>query len=61
MEHGIWIGLKTFLERLGYYDLFVMAVYFLENDKFFIQGLEAFKQYKAQDPEYDSEALDLLI
>ena len=61
MEKKIWMDLKTFLRRLGYYDLFVMAVYFLENDKFFMQGLEAFKQYKAQDPKYDSEVLQQLI
>ena len=42
MEQGIWDELKAFLEETGYYDLFVMAVFFLENDKFFMRGLQAF-------------------
>lgn len=42
MEQGIWQELKDFLEGAGYYDLFVMAVFFLENDKFFMRGLQAF-------------------
>lgn len=61
MEKGIWQELKTFLEGTGYYDLFVMAVFFLENDKFFMQGLQAFRQHKAQDLEYDADALQKLI
>lgn len=61
MQKKIWTDLKSFLENRGYYDLFVMAVYFLENDKFFLQGLQAFKDYKTQDPEYDAETLNRLI
>lgn len=61
MEKGIWQELKTFLDGTGYYDLFVMAVFFLENDKFFMQGLQAFRQHKAQDPEYDADVLQKLI
>jgi len=49
MEQGIWDELKSFLEETGYYDLFVMAVFFLENDKFFMRGLQAFQQHKAQE------------
>lgn len=61
MEQGIWDELKAFLEETGYYDLFVMAVFFLENDKFFMRGLQAFQQHKAQDPEYDADVLQKLI
>lgn len=31
-KQGIWSTVKQFLEQAGYYDLFVMAQYFLEND-----------------------------
>lgn len=58
IEHGIWDELKEFLESIGYYDLFVMAMVFLENDKFFVHGLEAFQQYKAQKEGYDAQALE---
>lgn len=46
MERGIWENLKSYIEKLGYYDLFVMAVVFLENDKFFKTGLQAYKDFK---------------
>ena len=46
MARGIWANLKSYIEKLGYYDLFVMAQIFLENDKFFMQGLDAYKQLK---------------
>ena len=61
IEQGIWNELKSFLEKTGYYDLFVMAVYFLENDKFFMMGLQAFQQNKAQEPGYDSTAFQHMI
>ena len=61
MEQGIWDELKAFLESTGYYDLFVMAVFFLENDKFFMRGLQAFQQHKAQEEGYDSQALQEMI
>ena len=61
MDQGIWDELKEFLEGTGYYDLFVMAVYFLENDKFFMRGLQAFQQHKSQEEGYDSQALQELI
>ena len=46
MERGIWSNLKSYIEKLGYYDLFVMAMVFLENDKFFKAGLNAYKELK---------------
>ena len=61
MEKGIWRELKAFLERLGYYDLFVMAMVFLENDKFFKRGLQAFKTHKVQEEGYDAQELQELI
>lgn len=61
MEQGIWDELKAFLEETGYYDLFVMAVFFLENDKFFARGLQAFQQHKAQEEGHDSQALQEMI
>ena len=61
MEKGIWRELKAFLEGLGYYDLFVMAMVFLENDKFFKRGLQAFKAHKVQEEGYDAQELQELI
>ena len=61
MEQGIWQELKDFLEETGYYDLFVMAVFFLENDKFFTRGLQAFQQHKAQEEGHDTKALQEMI
>ena len=49
MEQGIWTDLKAFLESTGYYDLFVMAMVFLENDKFFKRGLLMYKVKKIED------------
>lgn len=54
MDHGIWESLKSYITELGYYDLFVMAVVFLENDKFFMAGLQSYKDFKVSegaDPE----------
>ena len=61
MEQGIWDELKAFLEETGYYDLFVMAVFFLENDKFFMRGLQAFQQHKAQEEQHDAQELQEMI
>ena len=59
MERGIWEGLKSYITELGYYDLFVMAMVFLENDKFFTAGLEAYKQLKISEgmPEEEIQAI----
>lgn len=61
MERGVWQELKSFIEQLGYYDLFVMAQVFLENDKFFMGGLTAYKQMKIEggaDPEQIQATID---
>lgn len=36
--------MKAYLEKIDYYDLFVMAQYFLENDEYFTKGVEQFKE-----------------
>lgn len=61
MERGVWQELKAFIEQLGYYDLFLMAQVFLENDKFFMGGLNAYKQMKIEggaDPEQIQATID---
>ena len=60
MERGIWSNLKSYIEKLGYYDLFVMAQIFLENDTFFMQGLNAYKQLKISEG-MDPEEIQALI
>lgn len=35
MEQNIWTDVKEFLKKVGYYDLFVMAQYFLDTDDYF--------------------------
>lgn len=60
MVRGIWANLKSYIEKLGYYDLFVMAQIFLENDKFFMQGLDAYKQLKISEG-MDPEEIQALI
>ena len=59
MERGIWSNLKSYITKLGYYDLFVMAMVFLENDKFFTAGLEAYKRLKISEgmPEEEIQAV----
>lgn len=64
MERGIWANLKSYIEKLGYYDLFVMAVVFLENDKFFRAGLQAYKDFKVSegaDPEEVQATIDAAL
>ena len=43
MEQGIWNDVKEFLEKIGYYDLFVMAQYFLDTDDYFQRGIAMFE------------------
>jgi hypothetical protein len=39
IENKIWQDVKEYLEKIGYYDLFVMATFFLESDEYFNKGL----------------------
>lgn len=38
-----------------------MAVFFLENDKFFMRGLQAFQRHKVQEEGHDAQALQEMI
>ena len=49
MQQDIWEKVKRFLEHIGYYDLFVMAQYFLDTDDYFQQGISMFKQQYIED------------
>lgn len=60
IENNIWQDVKEYLEKIGYYDLFVMAVYFLETDEYFVKGLESFKQAYI-DANRSEQELDILI
>ena len=42
IEMGIWESVKSYLEKIGYYDLFVMATFFLESDEYFNKGLQMY-------------------
>lgn len=44
IEMGIWNEVKSYLEKIGYYDLFVMAQYFLESDEYFMNGLQMYTE-----------------
>lgn len=44
MDRKLWNFIKKFLTKTGYYDLFVMAQYFLESDEYFKRGIAAFKE-----------------
>ena len=43
MDQNLWKYIKKFLVKTGYYDLFVMAQYFLESDEYFQRGIDLFK------------------
>lgn len=60
IENNIWQDVKEYLEKIGYYDLFVMAVYFLETDEYFVKGLESFKQAYIDENRSEQE-IDMLI
>ena len=60
MQHDIWEKVKGFLEHVGYYDLFVMAQYFLDTDDYFKQGISMFKQQYIEDGG-TSEEIDSLV
>lgn len=35
IEQRLWTDVKAYLEKIGYYDLFVMAQYFLDTDDYY--------------------------
>ena len=58
MQQGIWEQVKAFLTENGFYDLFVMAQYFTEDNDYMKNGVDAFcEMYKAQHPDVDVDAL----
>lgn len=61
IQHEIWDSVKTYLEQIGYYDLFVMAQYFLENDSYFTQGVAQFKEaFRDKIPDVDEVASQMI-
>lgn len=60
MQQNIWEKVKGFLEHIGYYDLFVMAQYFLDTDDYFQQGISMFKQQYIEDGG-TAEEIDSLV
>ena len=60
MQQNIWEKVKKFLEHVGYYDLFVMAQYFLDTDDYFQQGISMFKQQYIADGG-TAEEIDSLV
>lgn len=60
MDQGIWKDVKAFLEESGYYDLFVMAQYFLDTDDYFQRGVEMFLDSYSKD-DYTREELKQMI
>ena len=60
IKNNIWQDVKEYLEKIGYYDLFVMAVYFIETDEYFTKGIQMFKEARA-DSILPIEELDKMI
>ena len=60
MEQGIWNDVKEFLEKIGYYDLFVMAQYFLDTDDYFQRGIAMFEDAYA-DVNRSKEEIESLV
>lgn len=58
IEQNIWTDVKEYLEAIGYYDLFVMAQYFLDTDDYFKRGIKMFTDmYKEKMPDIDVDSL----
>lgn len=58
IEQNIWADVKEYLEAIGYYDLFVMAQYFLDTDDYFKRGIKMFTDmYKEKMPDVDVDSL----
>ena len=60
MKQNLWEQAKELLEKSGYYDLFVMAQYFLDTDEYFQKGIELFKSNYIENGG-DQETLDNLV
>lgn len=60
VNERIWSTVKHELEDTGYYDLYVMAQYFLDTDEYFQKGLAMFKNYFLVHG-YDEEDYDNMV
>lgn len=60
IEQKLWDDVKAYLEKIGYYDLFVMAQYFLDTDDYYQTGIDMFKKAYASD-EHPIEELNDLV
>lgn len=60
IEQGIWEQVKEYLTKIGFYDLFVMAQFFLETDEYFVKGLEMYAE-AAVDANTSKEDIEALI
>lgn len=60
MEQDIWTDVKEFLEKTGYYDLFVMAQYFLDTDEYYQKGIQMFKDAYV-DERHTAEDIDAMV
>lgn len=60
IEQGIWEQVKEYLTKIGFYDLFIMAQFFLETDEYFVKGLQMFAD-AAVDANTSKEDIEELI
>ena len=61
MNMKLWDSVKAWLQEIGYYDLFVMAQYFLGSDEYFSRALEMFKEKFREDIEEEGQDVDELV
>lgn len=60
IEQNIWKDVKEYLTKIGFYDLFVMAQFFLETDEYFVKGLQMYAE-AAVDANTTKEDIEELI
>lgn len=60
IEQGIWEQVKEFLTGIGYYDLFVMAQFFLETDEYFTKGLQMYAESLIDEDTTEEDVNDLI-
>lgn len=61
MDAGLWDDVKEFLQEVGYYDLFVMAQYFLDMDEYFQRGISAFRKHAVEDLGQEDDTVDQMV
>lgn len=60
IEQGIWEQVKEYLIKIGFYDLFVMAQFFLETDEYFVKGLQMYAQSAVDENTTEDDVNDLI-